>query len=133
MVTRVAVAVAVGVLVDVLARVHVAVGILVGVLDGVCVAVRVEVGFFVGDFNGVSVCAGAFVRLTALAVGATTVGDFVSDARENKLVVGEKYSVAELAGMKAGGASCVRPKLMNATVDARKRKLIPNNQRALRI
>jgi len=101
------------------------------VLDGV--AVRVEVGFFVGDFRGVGVCVGTFVSFDTPVVGVIRAGEFVSVARENKLAVGEKDSVAELAGMKAGGASCVRPKLMNATVDARRRKLIPNNQRAVRI
>ena len=128
---KVAEAVAVGVLVGVLSRACVAVGALVGVFDGVCVAVsvlvgvldgdavRVAVGFFVGDFEGAGVSVGAFVGFGTLAVGVT--------------IVGEKDSVAELAGLAAGGASCVRPKLMNATVDAKRRKLIPNNQRALRI
>ncbi len=142
---KVAEAVAVGVLVGVLDRVCVAVSILVGVLDGVRVAVsvlvgvldggavRVEVGFFVGDFEGAGVCVGAFVGFDTLAVGVIMVGEFVSVVRKNKLAVEEKGSVAGLAEMAAGRASCVRPKLMNATVDARKRKLIPSNQRAVRI
>ncbi len=109
--------VAVGILVGVLDVVRVAVSVLVGVLDGG--AMRVEVDFVVGNFEGDGVCVGAFVEFDTLAVGVT--------------IVGEKDSVAELAGIAAGGASCVRPKLMNATVDARKRKLIPNNQRAVRI
>jgi len=134
---KVAEAVAVGALVGVLDRVCVAMGILVGVLDGVRVArrvlvgvldgvaVRVEVGFFVG------VCAGTFVNFDPLAVVVTIIGNFVSDARKTKLGVGEKDSVAELAGMAAGGASFVSPKLINATVETKKRKLTPNNQRAL--
>ncbi len=121
--TKVAEAVAVGALVGVLERASVAVGILVGVLDGV--AVRVEVGFFVG------VCVGTFVSFDPLAVALTIVGDFVSDACKNKLAVGEKDSVGELAGMAGGGASFVSPKLINATVETKKRKLMPNNQRAL--
>jgi hypothetical protein len=114
---KVAEAVAVDALVGVLDRVCVAVGILVGGLDGG--AVRVEMGFIVGDFEGAVICVGAFVGFDTLAVGVT--------------IVGEKDLVAELAGLAAGGASFVSPKLINATVDAKRRKLIPNNQRAPRI
>lgn len=64
-------------------------GVALEVLDGA--EVRVKVGFFVGDSDGAVICAGVLVGLDLLALA-------VSEGGTNELAVGEKVSVATLAG-----------------------------------